>query len=248
MAPMPHLRTLIWPSSSVLPAVLAASPAVCSLTVTGINCQQRLGELVHMVPPPPPRQQQQQQQQESKEKQQAADGGKQQQATAVVQAAVADVQGSGGAGAAAPAPTVGADGFWWPAQLTELALCFSSTQRFRPKQIVATLAAAPAAMRDAVRTLSLRDQAQAQGPGRVVDDAVLASALQALPSVQRLQVSDSGAVTDQGLRAALAEAQPALASLSIVGCPKVSRAQAERLPCELGRHWLEVCWQAESGN
>lgn len=236
MAPMPHLHTLNWPSSSVLPAILAASPQLCSLSVTGINCQQRLGELVHMAPPPLSRQQ------ELRDKQQAADGSKQQ-ATAAARVA-ADKQV---ACTAAPVPAVG-DGYWWPAKLTKLALCFSSTQRFRPKQIVATLAAAPAAMRDTVRTLCLRDQAQAQGPGRVVDDAVLAAALRSLPSVQRLLVSDTGAVTDAGVRAALAEAQPALASLTVAGCPKVSRAQAERMPCELGRHWLEVCWLAESGN
>lgn len=233
MAPMPHLQTLNWPSSSVLPAILAASPQLCSLTVTGINCQQRLGELVHMTPPPLSRQQ------ELRHKQQAADGSKQQAQVA------ADKQV---ACATAPVLAVGADGYWWPAKLTELALCFSSTQRFRPKQIVATLAAAPAAMRDTVRTLCLRDQAQMQGPGRVVDDAVLAAALRSLPSVQRLLVSDTGAVTDAGVRAALAEARPALASLTVAGCPKLSRGQAERMPCELGRHWLEVCWLAESGN
>ncbi|KAG1679945.1 hypothetical protein FOA52_007009 [Chlamydomonas sp. UWO 241] len=237
-APLLSLTRLAWPSSKVLPDILAASPRVSCLVVTNINCLQRLDELLHMPPPPPG----------------LADacGMHDDPLPAVAGPTTASRGGSSGTAAAAAAA-------WWPPLLSDVTLGFSSSLRFRPKQVAVAMAAAPAAARATVTRLELRDHAHdavsssAGGggagacAGRVVDDSVLAASLAAMSSVRNLKLSDCGALTAPGLLAALERAPARLASVTVAGCAKVPRARCERIPHALGRVGLNVVWREAGG-
>ncbi len=61
--------------------------------------------------------------------------------------------------------------------------------------------------------------------------------------MEKIAVSGCGAVTAAGLIHALGAAAPRLATAVVAGCGKVTRARAERIPCQLGRPWLDVQWR-----
>jgi hypothetical protein len=225
-APLASLKRLAWPSSKVLPDVLSACPRVSALVVTGINCLQRLEELLHMPPPPP---------------------GYGDEYPLPVGTTTAKPACSSSGGTAAP---------WWPPLLCDVTLGFSSSLRFRPKQVAGAMAAAPDAARSRITRLALRDHAHdaaassgggASSAGRVVDDSVLAATLGAMASVCELRLTECGALTAPGLLAALALAPARLHLVTVVGCPKVPRSRCERIPHTLGRVGLNMVWREAGG-
>ncbi len=206
---MPRLRRLSLPSCKVLPAILTASPELQVLSVHGINCLQRLEELLNLPQPL------------------TAD-------KALLQAAALKHQEGGG---------------WWPQALSDLSLGFSSSLRFRPKQIASSLAAVPSAVAARVTALTLRDSTSGGGGGRVVDDSVLATAVAGMSAARSLRVVDCGAVTCEGLVQALTQDQPLLATrlayVEVAGCARVTRRCAEGLAAELCRPWLDCRWRED---
>jgi hypothetical protein len=133
MAALPCLRSLSLPSCKALPSFLGAAPSLIRLFVSGINCQQRLEELLRVpahrtlgcATSPPPG------------------------------IHISNIFPTSGLAAEA--------GWWWPESLSELSMGFSSSLRFRPKQIAAAIAEAPACVVAAVTTLMLRDRGNGGG-------------------------------------------------------------------------------------
>ncbi|GAX81676.1 hypothetical protein CEUSTIGMA_g9104.t1 [Chlamydomonas eustigma] len=207
VAPLPCLKHLVLPSCKVLPSLLAACPALTILSVPGINCLQRLEELLHLAPPP---------------------------------ITTASAQGSHA--------QLATRSSWWPPHLKTLSLGFSSSLRFRPKQIAASLSSMPVAIRCCVRHLELQDRGRDAGTGmepagRVVDDSVLASAVAALQGIEALRLVDCGAVSGVGLCQVMQQlAGPKLANVEVIGCPQISRAELEGMPCMLGRPFMVSKW------
>ena len=58
---------------------------------------------------------------------------------------------------------------------------------------------------------------------------------------RELRLCGCGGVTAGGLAVAVSEASPRLEHLLVSGCPRCARRRAvERIPGDLGRHWLKV--------
>jgi hypothetical protein len=77
----------------------------------------------------------------------------------------------------------------------------------------------------------------------VVDDAVLGSAVAAMQGIEELRLTDCGAMSGLGLRHVVQQlAGPRLKLLMVIGCPKISKADVEGIPCMLGKPFMDAKW------
>ena len=84
----------------------------------------------------------------------------------------------------------------------------------------------------------------AEGEGsRVVDDSVVSAAVGAFRSLRELRLVGCRALCGEGLTGALGGACHGLVRVQVAGCPRVSRARAQRIPGVLGRPAMEVQWR-----